>query len=400
MSNIDLPNNKMRILFVVPFYKPAYLYGGPVNSLSMSCEALASMGEQVTVFTTNANGSSAIDLPVDRPVNVNGVHVYYFERHPLSPPKYFIAPKMRRTLLDQIGDFNVAYTSATWTYPMLAFSDARTRKQIPYVVSPRGDFMTWSMKQSYLKKLAYLTMIEKKHVDQASAIHCTSQAEIQQLKPWRFHPTAVLIPNGINTSPFKNLPKRGSLREQLHISDDAPVTLLAGRIHRMKRINRTIEVFFEVTKSVPNAQLIVAGHDEDGSAQDAQYQADKLGLNKNVHFIGLVTGTALLQAYRDADLLVLLSHRENFGMVVLEAMASKLPVLISREVGIGDAVTESDAGFVVNPDTPECASTWIRMLNNRQERKVMGQRAYQLVLDKFSIESTTLQMRDLLYKIS
>lgn len=390
----------MQILFLTPFYKPAYLYGGPVNSISTLCEALAKLGEQVTVFTTNANGAGALEVPVDRPVDVNGVQVHYFERHPLSPRRYFMAPAMGRALTNRIRDFDVAYTCVTWTYPMLAFSRARSRKAIPYVLSPRGDFMNWSMKQGFMKKLAYLAVVEKNNVDRASAIHCTSQAEVQQLERWRFRPLPVLIPNGMNMSRFEDLPERGRLRERLHIPNEAPVTLFAGRIHAMKRVDRTIRIFSEVVRSIPEAHLVIAGHDEDGSGRDALWLANNLGLGQNVHFTGPLAGADLLQAYSDSDSLVLLSHRENFGMVVLEAMACRLPVLVSGEVGLGDAVAEAGAGLAVNPDAPECASAWIWLLSNPPERQAMGQKAFRLALDRFSIDGVSRRMRNLFYQVA
>ena len=70
----------MNILFIVPSYKPAYSYGGPIVVIARLAETLAALGHAVTVYTTTANG--AIELPVvpGQPVDVDGVRVYYFKR--------------------------------------------------------------------------------------------------------------------------------------------------------------------------------------------------------------------------------------------------------------------------------------------------------------------------------
>ena len=111
----------MRILCVAAYYKPARVYGGPVQSLAALCEGLARAGAEVTVFTTNANGEqAALDLPTDRPLDVGGVQVHYF---PVSKwvsrlfPFYFYSSQLGRACREIIKCYDVLYLPGNWTYP-------------------------------------------------------------------------------------------------------------------------------------------------------------------------------------------------------------------------------------------------------------------------------------------
>lgn len=382
----------MRVLFVTSYYKPAYIYGGPARSISLLCEALAKAGTKVTVFTTNANGQSDLDVPTNRPIEVDGVLVNYFQRSHLAPGRYFYVPDLGQACRRFVEDFDIVYICGTWTYPLLPAARAARKAGIPYVISPRGSFMTWSMQQKWLKKKLYLLLVERDYMNDAAALHCTSQPELEQIKQWRFRPPAVLIPNGVDLSLFKNSPFLGQLRLSLGIPSSALVSLFAGRLHRMKRLDRIIDAFAKVIIAIPEAHLIVVGSDEDQSGVLAQEQVRQFGISDRVHFTGLLDVEELLQAYTDSDLLVLLSYRENFGMVAVEAMAAGLPILISSDVGIAREVRQHGAGIVVDADSPHVEEAWKDMLLSSEKRKQMAEAGRRLAWNHFSSQSVAQQM--------
>lgn len=106
--------------------------------------------------------------------------------------------------------------------------------------------MTWSMSQKPIKKRAYLELIERRLVNRAAAIHCTSSLEQQQLGPWGFRPPSIIIPNGLDLTPFASLPERGELRRVLGVPQEGTLSLFVGRLHKMKRLERTIQAFVKV----------------------------------------------------------------------------------------------------------------------------------------------------------
>ncbi len=375
----------MRILCVTSYYKPAYVYGGPVNSVAAVCEGLAKAGESVTVFTTNAAGpGQVLAVPVDRAVGVDGVAVNY---HPIRQPvaRYlpFYAPELGKACRERVKEFDVVYVNGTWTYAMYAGGTWAHRRNVPYVVSPRGSFMTWSMGQKRFKKRVYLRLVERRLMNRAAAILCTTSRESEELRPWGFEANVIVTPNGIDTRAYEHLPERGALRGALGIPSGAPVSLFVGRLHVMKRLDLVIEAFARVAAGVPEAHLVIVGPAGDGTDRALGAQVAKRGLGERVHLMGLLTGRDLLQAYSDADILVLLSHRENFGMVVVEAMASGLPVLLTDGVGLAEEVAEAGAGFCVEGEPGAVAARWARMLDTPLERDEMGRRGKMLVEERF-----------------
>ncbi len=387
----------MRILCVTGYYKPAHVYGGPVQSISALCEGLTRAGATVTVLTTNANGSGRyLEVPTDHTVMVAGVQVVYYPViWPIARWLPFYSPMLGQACRSHVSGYDVVYLPATWTYPMLAGSEAAWAASIPYVVSPRGSFMSWSMTQKNLKKRLYLRLIERRLIDRAAAIHLTSAMEETQQQKWGFKPPVVVIPNGSNIDRFQALPQRGELRQRLGISQDAPVTLYVGRLHKEKRITLILEAFALISQEATDAHLIFIGPDQDGSGEQARIQAHRIGLADHVHFTGLLAGSDLLQAYADADLLLLLSHRENFGMVVVEAMAAGLPVLLSEDVGLAAEVRDSGAGFVVSAQPDLVANAWRQLLGDSVLRHQMGYAGQQLAQQQFAADVVARRMLDL-----
>lgn len=397
-----MSDNTMKIFCITPYYKPAYVYGGPSRSVPSLCEAMAKYGAQVTVFTTNANGpGNALDVPTSQPLAVDGVQVYYFAAlWPLARAVPFYSPALGQACRAHIAQFDIVYIPGNWTYSV--FVGARTSFQagIPYVISPRGSFMDWSMGEKALKKRLYLALWERRIMDRAAAIHVTSSLEKQQLQKWRFEPPVITIPNGIDTSPFAEPPKRGRARNLLGIPTNGTLSLFVGRLHKMKRLDLIIQVFANLVQESSDAHLLIVGSDQDGSGKAAQKQVRQLGLSDRVHFAGQLTGADLTQAYVDADMLVLLSHRENFGMVVVEAMAVGLPVLLAREVGLAEEVRQANAGFVVTAIPDQVGAAWRDLLSDQGLREAAGKRGRTLVWDQFRSDVVAKRTLELFGSVS
>ena len=129
----------MDILCVTPYYKPAYIYGGPARSVPSLCEAMAKCGVRVTVFTTNANGPGRVlDIPTSEPLNVGGVIVRYFPvSWPLARIMPFFSPSLKRACDSCVTQHDVVYILGNWTHSVYAGAVSAQAKNIPYVLSPR-----------------------------------------------------------------------------------------------------------------------------------------------------------------------------------------------------------------------------------------------------------------------
>jgi glycosyltransferase involved in cell wall biosynthesis len=389
----------VKLLAITSYYKPAYVYGGPVKSLSQLFEALAAYGHEVVVYTTNANGNSNFAAQEITCVTLDGVSVFYFNRNLGVPKRYFFSSSLGNKCKSEINKFDIVYICGTWTYPFLPAAKYAKLFNVPYILSPRGSFMERAMETGRLKKRIYFNLFEKTLINQASCIHCTGLLELEQIKKWGFKPPLVSIANIVDLEPFRNLPVRGKLRVKLRIPEDAPVTLFVGRLQKIKQLDLIIQKFSEVSKRISDAHFIIVGPDEDNTGVFCKELVSILNLQNKVHFVGQLQGEDLLQAYSDSDLLVLLSKSESFGNVAAEAMAAGLPIIVGKGVGISSFIKDSNAGTIIDMDDPDFISVWCDFCANPEKRKKMGICAKSLALDKFSANSISGQMTDLFVKI-
>jgi len=188
----------MRILHVIPSYLPAVRYGGPIFAIHSLCKAMAARGHEVQVFTTNIDGPGNSPVPIGFPVNMDGVKIQYFFCPSLR--RLYWAPALGRALKNEIGYFDALHLHSVFLWPTWAAARAARKAGVPYVLSPRGMLVRDLIgRRSWLAKSAWMKMIEISNVQQAAAVHLTSQLEAAELQRfgWRL-PRVAVIPNGVD----------------------------------------------------------------------------------------------------------------------------------------------------------------------------------------------------------
>lgn len=383
----------MRILYVISFYKPAYVYGGPARSVPTLCEGLAKAGAQVTVFTTNANGKEKLRVPLDQPVCVDGINTWYF---PLSRIDYnFHSPHLAIAILKHVAQFDIVISEMLWDHIMLAVWFACSRGHVPYVVPLRGQLLPWSLQHHANRKRLFLNLIGNAYLNKAAALHCTDPIEAGYLADLHFKSPVITIPNGVNLSRYTRLPIRGKIREKLGISQDVPVLLFLGRLHRKKRPDIAVKVCADINRlgGIP-AHLILAGPDEEDRMNELLKLAVELGINNHISFTGLVSEDELFEVIVDSDLLIMPSESgsENFGMAALEAMAAGLPVLVSDGVPVGYWAEQAGAGRVASGGAQSFLKIAVELLSNPKHLIEMGRLGQKLVQQRFDISVISPRM--------
>jgi glycosyltransferase involved in cell wall biosynthesis len=384
----------MRVLVVAPYYKPAYIYGGPAYSVPQLCQALLLAGAEVTVFTTDANGPrDRLPLPSAEPLDVDGVEVFYFRRNLVWRPTYYYSPELALACIRLMHRFDVAYLTATWTYPLQAAARQAMKRSVPYVLCPRGSYMQEAIRHSYWRKAFYLAVFERQFVDHAAAIHCTSYTEMEETRQVVGPRPIRMIPNCVDLSGIAARPFRGVLRNRLGLRSGDRLCLFAGRLHREKRLDLIIQCFAQVVRRFENVFLAIAGEDY-GELQPIRDLIERLNLGQRVFLLGWLGRRELLQAYADADMFVMLSWRENFCMACAEAMAAGLPVLVSERVGLASEIKRARAGFVVSDDQRDIVQVWTDLLSCGVSES-LGKNGQVLVDQRFSSRSVGHQMMTL-----
>jgi glycosyltransferase involved in cell wall biosynthesis len=363
-----------------------------VRSVEMLCEGLAALGHHVEVFTTNARRGGKADVPLHCPVPRKGFWVHYFPR--LWGDSFFYAPSLTEALVERGREFDLLHCSGIWTYANVACFRAARRHGVPYVISPRGVLSPWPMAQKRAKKSLYMLLSERRHLRRAAAIHCTSAAERRDVVRHGLRRPVFVVPNAVDLEEMRALPQRGKLREALGIPRDAVVLLFLSRLHKVKGLPLTLRAFARLCSSGGErpVHFIIAGPAEDGYERVVHTLVRKLKITKLVNCLGMLRGEARLQAFADADLFVLNSFHENFGIVVAEAMACGLPVLISENVDLAGTVVRNGCGMVVPQSVDEIYQALRSLVVSEDRRRQMGERGRQIAFSLFGSRTVASEM--------
>ena len=326
------------------------------------------------VFTTNVDGDSTSDVPLGVSTQLHNVNLHYFVS---SYPRLYYSPAMREALRDA-GSYDVVHLHSVFLWPTYAAARAARRARVPYVVSPRGMLVPELIeRKSRLLKRAWIGLFERRTFAEAAAVHFTSQREHDDARRTNIPiPAAVIIPNGVDL-PAGSAANRGD------------GLLFLGRINWKKGLDRLIEAM----RLLPDARLTIAGNDEEN------YRAS-LPSADNVRFIGPVSGAAKDDLLRGSAALVLPSYSENFGNVVLEAMAVGTPVVVTPEVGLASEVESSGAGVVTSGDPPSLAAALRALLGDRAKREAMGRAGRAAVEARYSWDRVAAQMEEAYARIA
>jgi glycosyltransferase involved in cell wall biosynthesis len=373
----------MRILVVTPYYKPAYAYGGPVQCLYRLCEGLAEAGAEVTVFTTNSNRPKPVDVPLYKPVNVNGVVVWYFPLA-LNRLSFFYSPSLAEAVRTRVSEFELVYASALWGHMLIPTAKACAQHGVPYVIPIHGQLFPWALAKKRIKKSIYLKLIGERYLNRAAAIHCTDSLEAEAVVRHGFRAPTFVVPYSIDASRFSKHRSSGILRRQFDISDNANILIFLGRITHIKRPDIAVEVLGAVQSLNRHIHLVIAGPDEDRLSHQLQAQARRLMCGDKLHFTGLIKKDRVVSALLDANLLIIPSEiQENFGMAALEAMATGLPVLVSEGIPVGRWAQMVGAGRIVPCEKEAFQQAAIELLSKPEELEIMGQKGKDLVRQHF-----------------
>lgn len=376
----------MRILHVIPTYVPAWRYGGLIVAAHGLCRALARCGHDVHVFTTSVNGPDDLNVPPATPVDVEGVKVWYFP--PSHMRRLYWSPDLRRELSRQISTFALVHLHSVFLWPTWAAARAASLRSVPYVVSPHGMLVRELIaRKSRLKKTLWIRLIEKHTLENASAIHVTSTLEAQELEYFDFRlPNVAVIPHGVEADPGHS---PGPL--DVSLVAQKPFFLFLSRINWKKGLDRLIPAL----AFAPDVNLIVAGNDDENCRPQLEALAAKQGVSERVHFIGPVYGSEKQALIKHATALVLPSYSENFGIVVLEAMAAGCPVVVTEAVGLADVVRASGAGIVSAGDPPVLGGVLQRLLTDADGRRQMGERGRKIAAEHYSWDVVAAPMEAL-----
>jgi len=373
----------MKYLFVVPYFVPAFAYGGPVKVVFTQATKLAERGHSVAVYTTDVlDKNSRYKGP--RETSIKGVQVKYFPvvSNTLAYHiNYFRAFGFYKYLKKTINDFDFVFIHDFFTYQSRKTASLCKTYAIPYSITPHGVLSPVHLQFKKIVKKLYL--LTNKHIlNNASHAIALTQYEQKILAHYLPQEKIKIIPNGIDLNDYINLSSlRGNLRNRLNLTNKKIVVFI-GRLQTIKGLDILAHAFRLVLEKINDANLLIVGPDE-GYLTPLQSILTTLGISSSVIFTGLLKEEQLFEVLADADVFALTSYSEGLPISVLEAAASGLPCIISKECNVPE-ISTFRAGFVVSNEPEIIADRIIRILENDKLRSTMGIRAQEMVRDQFS----------------
>jgi glycosyltransferase involved in cell wall biosynthesis len=384
----------VRLLHVVPTYLPAWRHGGPAVSVHGLSKALAARGHQVTVFTTDVHGATTLEVPRSRPVQFEGVTVWYF---PVAfPRRLYRSPALRAALAQQLEEdqsFDLVHLHSVFLLPTATAARSAERAGVPYLVAPRGMLVGDLLRRrGRLRKRLWLRLVERRTLERAAGLHATSDLEAEEAGCLGLPlPRVHVVANGVDIERWDTTREAGVAPLVREALAQRPLLLFLGRLSWKKGLDRLIDAL----ALVPGATLAIAGNDQEACQAGLEQQAVAARINpRRIRYLGPVHGDDKAALLHYADVLVLPSHSENFGNVVLEAMAAGLPVVVTPQVGLADVVKEHGAGVVVKGHPPLLAAELRRLLADPAGRQEMGRRGKEAAARRFSWESVAARMEE------
>jgi glycosyltransferase involved in cell wall biosynthesis len=376
---------RLKILHVIPSVGP--LRGGPSIMIHTMARGLTRGGLEVHVATTDDNGHVRLNIPHSIPVSKEGVTYWYFPRQTRF---YTFSWPLSRWLAQHVRDYDLVHIHALFSYAAIPAAFWSSHYGIPYIVRPLGTLNRWGLRnrRPWLKKLS-LRLIESRILAGAAAIHYTSEQERLEAAELGIVHKSIIIPNAVDMTMMPSDRSVGRFRAFHPELTERTIILFLSRLDPKKGLDVLLPAFGRLRELYTRALLVLAGNGDPAFIKHLQQEALRLGISSDILWTGFLSGEEKWAALADADLFVLPSYSENFGVAVVEALACGLPVVVSDQVGIHEEITETQAGLVVPCKVEDLAQALIQLLGDARLRSWMAENGQRLARTHFSCEVVT-----------
>ncbi len=360
----------MKILHVISSIDPKG--GGPIEGIKQLNIPVRELNNQVDVVCCdppNAHYLDSFKNLISTTTTTTTTTIYT-----LGPSylRYTYTPKLVPWLKVNAKNYDAVIVNGLWQYNGFAVWLALAGTKIPYYVFTHGMLDPW-FKNTYplkhLKKWLYWPWAEYKVLRDARRVIFTCEDEklLARESFWLYKANEAVTAYGVNNPPSNDEELKTQFLIQYPHLQNKRIALYLSRIHVKKGCDLLIESFAKIAKRDENVHLVIAGPDQTGWLPTLQEQAKKLGIPDRITWTGMLQGEMKWGAFYAAEVFVLPSHQENFGIVVAEALACGKPVLISNKVNIWREIEADGAGLVAVDTLEGTYDLLLRWLNMSAE---------------------------------
>lgn len=305
----------------------------------------------------------------EEPLAIEGAEVHY-----ISSSVFRGMKKEWQQLLDGLHP-DVVHINTCWL-PMSALAQKIAQKQgYKVMLSPHGMLEPWIISRHYwTKKVPAMLLYQKEAVKRADLLHATAETEKENLLKLGWNHNIQIVPNGVDVEAIEMKTSWERTRKILFLS----------RVHIKKGINFLIEAAARLRNELNDYEILIAGEGDKAYVEELQQMVVQMGLSSMIRFVGGVYGDTKWQFFREADLFVLPTHSENFGIVVAEALASGTPVVTTTGTPWQELKTRHCGWQIAVGTEPLVQALREFLQTSESELKQMGQNGRELVMQHYS----------------
>lgn len=377
---------KYKILHVIPYFAPAWGYGGPVKIVWEIARLSVEEGHEVSIFTTNVSGEKGQYLPVGEEIR-NKLRIIRFANgckwvenlNIWSPVGFY------KLLAKEISSYHIVFLHEYRTLLNLYAYRLVDKYKKPYFLFaygtlPRGEgWKKWA-------KLLFDIFWGRKVLQNALGVFAQTENERQEYLHFGMPSSKIYnFPLMIDLREFKNLPTRISARKKFNLSPNDFVILYLGRIHKYKGIDLILEAVSRLKKMIPQLKLLIVGRD-DGYLPMVKQLIIKKNINDYVKIKPPLYKEERLYAYSSADIFVLTPNfYEETSLAALEALACGTPVIITKQAEI-PYLEDFGCGSIINYNLSELVDKIFRYYTNRDKSVLLSKKAKDLIKQKYNLD--------------
>jgi glycosyltransferase involved in cell wall biosynthesis len=353
-------------------------YGGPARTVPALCRALARSGASVELITIGEHGQSSPAVDVDG-FTATLIPTQADRYHPRSWREAFKNSVTRALTARRDA---VLYDVGLWLPSNHFAAQIAARMKTPFVSSPRGMLSRQALQVSKWKKRLAWMLYQKSDLRSARVLHATSQEEAEDLHQSNLSRPIAMIPHGVDV-PSSTAHLSATKRERHTL-------LFLSRLHPMKGLKDLVQAWSRLRPQ--NWRVVVAGPDEKEYRAEVEALSESLNVRSSFEFVGPVDEEAKWDLFANADLFVLPSYSESFGLVIAEAMAAALPVITTRATPWREVETNNCGWWIDNGAEPLAHALTAATRCSAGELAGMGRRGRALVEKNYSWETAAQKM--------
>jgi glycosyltransferase involved in cell wall biosynthesis len=350
-------------------------HGGPSYSVPRICAALRKQGVETHIHTVRGANPPSDPFISAHKQDLAGIPLLRALR---------LSSNLARVALNEVTRSDIIHTHGLWLMPNVNAGQVAAEARKPLFVSPRGMLAPEALAFSARKKQLFWKLLQGPAYARAVVWHATSEAEAGDIRNFGIRSPIAVIPNGIDM-PTESGPRMPRVGKQHNI-------LYLGRLHHIKGIPNLIAAWSRLANERLGWSLFIIGPDENGHRAELEKTVSGLRVPR-VIFNDPVYGAEKSRVLSDADLFVLPTQNENFGIAVAEALAAGIPAIVSRGAPWACLETEHCGWWVERGVEPLVSAIREATALCDDERRMMGERGRTLVAREYNWDRIAHDMR-------